>query len=297
MNRMISNTAQVIKALRYTLTEGKGKGLDVIDCTVGKTRALLNVTKCLDVMQAYHCGENLSFISKNGFSAGNAPFMNRFEGGMVYTCGLDSVGGREGFEVHGSVHNQTAFVTGIKKSEGTISVEAEIRDTELFGRNLLLLRKVEISEGEISIEDKIVNKGVKDADFCLLYHINLGYPLLCEGGEIVANVKEIKPRNAYAETKISECFKTTAATDEEECCYFLKLNEKKVSYRSENGKSFNLSFEGEGFDNFVLWKSMVAGDYALGLEPATTELDDNFKYQQIKSGETRKFNVKIEIQG
>ena len=98
----VSNFDQIASLRRYTLSDGAGKGLDVIDCDNGKMRFLLNVSKALDVMQLYHEGQNMSFVSKNGFTAREIDFLRRFEGGMLYTCGLDSVGGREGYELHGT---------------------------------------------------------------------------------------------------------------------------------------------------------------------------------------------------
>ena len=71
---------------RYTLTEGREKGLEVIDCDNGRLRFLINVTKACDIMQMYHEGSNVSFVSKNGFSSRETDFIRRFEGGMLYTA-------------------------------------------------------------------------------------------------------------------------------------------------------------------------------------------------------------------
>ena len=40
---------------------------------------------------------------------------------------------------------------------------------------------------------------------------------------------------------------------------------------------------------------MVSGDYALGIEPSTTMLDENFKYNVIKAQESIDFNISIEV--
>ena len=85
-NGKISNLAQVASLRRYRLAGGKEDGLEVIDCDNGRLRFLLNVSKALDVMQVYHEGQNISFISKNGFSRREIPFLSRFEGNMVGIC-------------------------------------------------------------------------------------------------------------------------------------------------------------------------------------------------------------------
>ena len=104
MDTRISNLAQIASVRRYTITEGREAGLSVIDCDNGKIRFLVNASKACDIMQLYHEGQNMSFISKNGFVKRELPFDNRFEGGMLYTCGLDNIGAHEGFELHGKLH-------------------------------------------------------------------------------------------------------------------------------------------------------------------------------------------------
>ena len=135
MDGRISNFAQIASIRRYEMTEGAERGLRVLDCDNGRLRFLLNESKALDVMQLCHMGQNVSFLSKNAFTAREVPFSGRFEGGMLYTCGLDSVGAREGFELHGSHHNTPARVTRAEVNEKGILIEAEVRETALFGKN------------------------------------------------------------------------------------------------------------------------------------------------------------------
>lgn len=161
MNGKISNFAQVASVRRYTITEGQERGLDVLDCNNGKIRFLLNVCKACDIMQLYHEGKNVSFISKNGFTNRETDFMNRFEGGMLYTCGLDSLGCRTGYEMHGTFHNLPAQIVSAKCDEQGIEVQAIIRDTALFGKNLVMKRRIfsAIGSDYITLEDTLVNEG------------------------------------------------------------------------------------------------------------------------------------------
>ena len=147
MDARISNLGQVASLRRYTLTDGPEQGLDVIDCDNGKLRFLINVSKACDIMQLYHKGQNLSFVSKNGFTKREVAFLNRFEGGMLYTCGLDSVGGREGYELHGTLHNTPSRILRATCDEDGIEVEAIIRDTALFGKHLELKRQIRTDIG------------------------------------------------------------------------------------------------------------------------------------------------------
>ncbi len=300
MNGKISNYAQVASIRRYTLTEGVEKGLEVLDCDNGKLRFLLNVNKALDVMQLYHEGQNMSFVSKNGFTAREIGFLRRFEGGMLYTCGLDSVGGREGYELHGTIHNTPARILRADCNEREIVVEAVIRDTALFGKNLVLKRKVwtGIGSEELHVEDVLCNEGYADENYCMLYHINVGYPMLDDGAKVVANVESYTPRSPWAKENEATMYEMSEPkAGQEETCYFLKLKTGKISLvNNKIGKKFTVAYSKDTLPCFVEWKSMASGDYALGLEPCTTELDDGFAYKKIKAGEEIRHTVCLSVE-
>lgn len=299
MDGRISNFQQVANIRRYTLTEGGEKGLDVLDCDNGKIRFLLNVGKACDIMQLYHEGQNMSFVSKNGFIKREISFLKRFEGGMLYTCGLDSIGSRDGYELHGTLHNIPAEIIRAECNENGIIVEAIIRDTALFGKNLALKRKIftEIGGDSITLEDTLCNIGYKEEEYCLLYHINVGYPMLDNGAKVIADVESYTPRTAWAKQNETTMYAMIGAVpNQEETCYFLKLSKPEISLINEKiGKKFTVSYSGDTLPYFVEWKSMASGDYALGLEPCTTELDDCFAYKTIEVGEKIKFFVNISI--
>ena len=299
MDGRISNFEQVASLRRYTITDGRGKGLEVIDCDNGNIRFLLNVSKACDIMQMYHRGQNLSFISKNGFTKRELPFAKRFEGGMLYTCGLDSVGDREGFDEHGSVHNIPAEIIRAECTETGITVETVIRDTEICGKNLVLHRKIfaEIGGDSISIVDRLTNETYRDENYCLLYHVNLGYPLIDDGAKILADVTECLPRTDWAAKNISTAYEISVPMPNmEETCYYLSLQNPEVSLVNEKlGKKFTVSYSGDTLPNFLAWKNMTSGDYAVGLEPCTTKLDHLFEHSKIKAGETIEFCVNLKI--
>ena len=295
MDGRISNFQQVASIRRYTLSEGREKGLDVLDCDNGKIRFLLNVSKACDIMQLYHEGQNISFISKNGFTKRETPFLRRFEGGMLYTCGLDSVGGRDGFELHGTLHNIPAEIIRAECNENGITVEAIIRDTALFGKNLVLKRKIFTAIGgdSVTLEDTLVNEGYKTEEYCLLYHINVGYPMLDDGVKVIADVESYTPRTAWAKQNEATMYEMNASTpNQEETCYFLNLKKPEITLvNGKIGKKFTVFYSNDTLPHFVEWKSMASGDYALGLEPCTTNLDTQFSYKKIGVEEEVLFSI------
>lgn len=297
MKGEISNIMQVGYVRRYTLTDGKESGLKVVEINNGVLRLMLNESKALDVMQLWHKGTNISFVSKNGFTTREINFLKRFEGGMVYTCGLDSVGGRDGFELHGSFHNNPAKIITCENDGTNITVVAQTEVTSLFGQNLLFTRKVttEIGADNVNINDTLTNLGTKDENYCLLYHINLGYPMIDEGVKVNIESSSITPRNDFAGKFIGtmNVFEKANPTDEERCYFIENKNAKAEVVNEKIGKTFTLNYSKETLPHFVQWNTFVSGDYALGLEPATTLLDDKFEYKTIAPNQSIDFALNI----
>ena len=299
MKDYVSNFAQIASIRRYELTEGKERGLRVIDCDNGRLRFLLNECKALDMMQLFDRGVNVSFISKNGFTAREIPFSKRFEGGMLYTVGLDSAGAREGFPLHGTFHNIPAKVIEAVCDENGIRVVAEIEDTELFGKNLVMRRVVTSALGSdsVAISDTLENRGTRAENYCLLYHVNIGYPLLDDGVKILLDADGIIPRTPWAAQNVASFQQMSApVAGQEEMCYFLKCKTPRVTLKNQKlSKNFTLEWSGETLPEFIEWKSMATGDYALGLEPSTTMLDERFSYAHLKGGECVGFSLKLSV--
>ena len=295
MDNRISNALQESYIRRYTLTDGKEAGLKVIELNNGILRVLLNESKALDVMQVWHKGVNMSFVSKNGFTARETPFLKRFEGGMVYSCGLDSIGGREGYELHGSLHNTPASVKSLVQEAEKLEVTANVECTSLFGENLLLSRKITLEGGTLLLEDTLMNKGTKPADYCLLYHINVGYPMLDEGVEILADLDSVTPRNGYSKQFLQN--RTVFEAPQEgidERCYFLKNKSNWISAQNQKlGKELTITYSNDTLPALVQWNSPVSQDYALGLEPATSYLDDSFEYRHLQPAQQVEFSVAL----
>lgn len=299
MLKQISNLDQVAYIREYTITSGREAGVEVIELYNGVLRVLLNKTKALDIMQVFHKGMNVSFVSKNGFSTRSDDFAKRFEGGMMYTVGLDSAGARDGFVMHGSFHNLKPIITRCEIVNHEIIVEAHIDDSELFGKHLSMYRKycLAFDSNEFILKDTLINKGQRDEEYCILYHNNIGYPMLDDGGEISINAESVLPRTNIAKERLGVWNRITEPVDlDEEACYFIKIKDGIVSYANKSiNRKITIEYSKNSLPEFVLWRSLRSKDYALGLEPSTTKLDDSFKYKTIKKDESIDFELKYTI--
>ena len=78
--------------------------------------------------------------------------------------------------------------------------EGEVVQAAMFGEDLHLFRRTEARMGGngFTVEDRAENHGFSRTPHMLLYHVNLGYPLLDEGSEFRAPVERMTWRSHEA---------------------------------------------------------------------------------------------------
>lgn len=294
MNKALSNTEQVQGIRRYTLENG----LKVIELYNESMHVLLNESKCLDIMQVFYKGVNVSYISKNGFNNNNhLPFEERYEGGTLYTSGLEMVGSMEGYPTHGTVHTRPMNIEKSYIEGNRLIVVGTNRNSAIFSKNLVLKRTIVLEGNSIHLTDELSNESYKDENYALLYHINMGYPLLDDGAKIEGDFKSVKPRTKFAEENIKTHKLITKPFDnQDEMVYYIDNNSNYASLINEKiNMKYTITYSKDTLPNLVEWKCMQSGEYALGLEPTTTYFDKDFKYKTIKPNEVVTFSVSITI--
>lgn len=299
MKGKISNNEQLCYARKLKFYDGREKDENVIVVENGCLNFTVLQDRGLDVYNLSHKGTNISFLNKGGICGFNSDFNTMFNGGLLYTCGLDSLGKRDGYPMHGKYHNIPATLTSIKSDENGVEIKAIICDSSLFGNNLRLERLIscKYNSGVLNIKNKLTNLGFKNSEYCLLFHVNFGYPMLDECVEIDAPIIDTTCNLNDPEKRILKCREMEKPLDDgEEECFYHKLSEGVVNVTNKKiGKRVTVRYDEKVFPYLVEWKSMVSGDYALGIEPSTAPLDSRFYYNNIKPGEEIDFDLSIEI--
>ncbi len=287
--RLVGNSSQICSAVRSQVTEGRAAGTRLVHVSNGCLGFVLDESHALDIAQLWHEGVNVSFVSRNGLFTGAGDFARRFPGGMLYTCGLDATGVVEGHPVHGRFHSLPAEVRELRADETGVKVVAEIRDTALFGSNLVVTRTIETAagSGELTVTDEIANSAFVPAEYAMLYHFNVGYPFAEADSRIEADIAETVPRTPWSREHMRTMLQVEPPVDGmSEFCYFHTLRRPEVSLVNPRlGRRLTLSWSGETLPKFVEWKSRASGDFAVGLEPATCWLDEHFARRPIGVGE------------
>ena len=296
MNPKIGNDEQRCSATRVQVTEGRGNGARLIYVANGKLNFVLAESNALDVLRLWYRGVNVGFVSKNGLYTAPDDFLHSFPCGMLYTCGLDAIGGVEGHPVHGRIHSIPAEVKELRANEAGVRIVAEIRDTALFGENLVVTRTIETAaeSAELKLTDRIENRAFRDEKYCLLYHVNVGWPFVDVGAVIKGNLVESRPRTPLAAREKAKMLVVEPPADNfEEACYFHRTRDGVVSLVNKKlGLAFTVR---SSLKKFVEWKSRASGDYVIGLEPCTCWLDDEMKMSVLRPGKSVTHTVTLAV--
>jgi hypothetical protein len=282
---------QIISAYNVKLEGGRESGKQCILATNHKVQLLISKDNCLDILYLKYGGINISFMSANGINSSGREFDGMFEGGFLYTCGLENIGRLHPEKLtHGSIHGVKADNVIINIEDEKIIISGNIKDTMLFNRIVNIKRTIEIAKDYFTLEDNIINEGYTDADYLLLYHYNFGYPFLDKGLEITADSENCQGLSEKARKNAADAWSITDPEDGFiEDVYYHKLSKGDITLSNNTvGISVNMKYDINALPYLIEWKSMQSGAYALGIEPSVSRFD-NLTPVILKSGESKQY--------
>ncbi len=289
--KVLGNPLQVRGAEEYILQGGKGQGMRFLYVRNGLgLEAWISLDRCADLSRVVFKGSNMGYFSPCGYVApqyyddkGDG-FLKSFTGGFVTTCGLTAVGSPcvdngEELPLHGTVSHLPAQLLAAEEEGEALKIRTVVRDARLFGQKLVLRREYTFSyrENRILLQDTVINAGSETSPYMLLYHCNMGYPLLKEDSLVKIPNSGVVPRNARAASQLAGALTMERPqAGYEECCYYYDVQEKDGLARAGifNGEvGVVLRYDKRALPCFTQWKMMGEHDYVLGLEPGNCTPD------------------------
>lgn len=284
MNPYLGHESQICGVEEHRLIGGKGDGMRLYEIHNGTgLHMTVSPDRNGDITRLRYKDTNLSYFSPCGYVAPayydrmGSNWLASFTAGFLTTCGLQAVGSPcvdegEDLPLHGSIANIPCERAYWTEEEESYTIYTTTKDETIFGRKLTLKRKLIISKTESAfvIEDTITNTGDRVEPFEILYHMNMGYPLLDEDSIITIPSKEVTPRDEHAAEDIANWMhmeKPTAGYQER--CYYHKFADEKgfaKIYQPKLDIGVEITFDAKKLDGFVEWKMMGIRDYVLGLE-------------------------------
>ena len=329
----LSNAAQLGGIETSIIDNGLGRGTRIAWINTGTgLRYKVVIDRAMDIADAFYNQHSLAWLSHAGvmppqpFSGKGIDWIRTFGGGLITTCGLSHVGGPESDEygergLHGLVSNIPAEIESIIQPDPVadkmeMSITGIIKQTQVFGPILELRRTISgiLGEAKIRIHDEVINRANTTTPHMMLYHCNLGWPLVDEGAEIVWEgawqSRDGNPNNPIF--REGNDFKTCPAPLEAhngggEEAAFIDIEadaEGRCHCGIRNaalGIELAIRFQKSQLPWMTNWQHWGKGEYVTGIEPGTNPPIGQAKARaqntliQLAPGERLTYDLEIEV--
>ncbi|MHB1348217.1 MAG: aldose 1-epimerase family protein [Candidatus Humimicrobiaceae bacterium] len=328
--KRVGDISQLGGAKVYELTDGASRGIRAADIrTPSGIDMTVLIDRAMDISNLYYRNIPLAWkstvkdISGAYYDNKGTNWLRIFFGGLLTTCGLSSAGGPssdsgEDFGLHGRITSLPAELVSLgnrwEDDDLIVEIVGKIRESRVFGEKLEITRKISCSftKPEITVEDAIENIGFEKTPLMVLYHINIGYPLLDRNSELIEPESEVTPYSDESKKGFEvfnkfdspvhgfkeQVFFHDIKADSEGKCNAALINE---SFNNGNGLGLSLSFNKDNLNYLVQWKQIGEGEYVCGMEPANCKIFGRAeerkagRLQFIEPGEIKKYKLEFKI--
>lgn len=335
------DTAQFGCVRLSTLQDGAGRGTRILDFSTGNgLRFTVNVDRAMDIGELSHNGRAIGWQSASGTRhpalnnnlEDNGLGWNRSFSGFLATGGLDHIFGPE--EVsgenyghpaqhrvrhtqHGRISNTPARLAGYgERWEADTCVlwaEGVVVQATLFGDVLQLNRKITAPLGSnvVTITDTVTSMGFLRTPHMLLYHVNLGYPLVDHKSRYVAPIQSVI-HASHAEGGLDAqnvgygtCPDPIAGFQEQAWQHQLGHDAQGLVpvavVNDRLGLGLLMETSSAELPCAIQWQNFQAGHYVLGIEAATHHIKGNTFARDrgemiwLEPGEDRTYRVQFTV--
>ncbi|HPB40443.1 MAG TPA: aldose 1-epimerase family protein [Flexilinea sp.] len=310
--------SQISGVEEHRLVGGKGDGIRLFQVKNGLgLEFTVSADRGADISRLSFRGMNYGYFPVGGYCS-PAYYDDRGNGwikttnlGFLATCGLTNIGipSEDDGEIlgqHGRAHNTPAEHIWWEEDQDEIQICARLNHSVFFGEKLIQNRQIVCSKNEnrITLTDRIENVGDKISPLMILYHINIGYPLLDEDLIVDIPSTTVTPRDEHANEGLTEWNKMIPPQPGfVEMCYYHHFDQAKPVkvFQPKSQKGVAIYFDPASLDEFIEWKMMGVKEYVLGLEPANSRLDGRAKNRRenrlklIHPGQEIVYQVRFEM--
>ena len=319
--RRVGSLAQVARIDSFVETEAESRGARRLRMINGGGLEIeLHPDRSLDIGQVTLDGIPVAWMEPAGISAPaffnpiGRGWLRTFGGGLLTTCGLDTFGSPssdDGTELgqHGRITATPARMITTGSQDGAVVVEAIMRQSTIFGENLTLRRRIssEVGSNTFQVEDVVTNEGYAETPHMILYHVNLGWPLLEEGAELTVPSAGVEPRDDVAAAGLGSWNQIQPPVADFQEQVFLHTFDGdgvgEVTLDNHRvGVGLTLRFDLSHLPVMYQWSMYSEGSYVLGLEPANcpgvlgrrqTRTDGSLPV--LRAGESVSYRIELQL--
>ena len=322
--KRVGDISQVGGARLVEFSEGMGRGMQAVQFRTGSGLDFTVLPgRCMDISLASYRGVPLAWRSATGeiSSAHHEPeglgWLRGFYGGLLVTCGLTYYGApcEDEGEALG-LHGRSSYLAADRVSVGgewqgedyIVSVSGRVVQASVFGENVELARKIwaRLGEKRFFIEDRITNRGYETTPHMVLYHINLGYPLVDESSRLVAPALKSEPKDEEAAKGEPWNFYVPVKGFKEQCFFhYLAAGSDGMTRAGIVNKDLGLGFYEkyrlDDLPRLTEWKMMGEGTYVVGVEPGNGDVAGRAQARKdgtlrfLEPGEERCYKLELGV--
>ncbi len=309
--RRIGNLAQIGGVELLAHEQGYARGSRFLDFRTGSGfRFSVHVDRGMDPGYAEFAGASLAWLPPKPFPApsywenDDHAWVRYVLGGLCNTAGLVSIGGPQtidvsSFKFHSraedrfGTHDRIGIVPASHFNFGeswdgercVLWAEGTVRQEIVYGENLLLTRRYEAELGgsSFTLRDVVRNDGYYPTPHQLLYHFNIGYPVVDDGAELLLSPAGEVPGSMFEEDGapseryrlfsgpekefFAEGYEIPIAKGEDGWCAAAVVNRGFKGI--DGGLGVCLRYDPSTLPVYIEWRMMGESLYAVGMEPST----------------------------
>ena len=333
LNR-VGSMDQLGGARRLRWEEGPEDAMLAAEMRTGSGLNLwITPTRGLDVAHAEYKGVPLGWRSRTGdvhsayFEPEGMGWLRGFFGGLITTCGLTYLGAPcvdrgEELGIHGRISYTAARNVLVDNDwdgdDYVMRVQGRLTESAVFGNTLVLTRCISarLGESRFFVRDRVENVGREPSPFMLLYHVNVGFPLVHRDARLLSPTERAEPRDAEAEIGRDDYDRFEDPTPGyAERVYFHTMRPNAQGrvqaaivnpllpggFAEQGGLGVYLRYDPLELPCFTEWKMMNSDEYVVGLEPGNclplgrAAERAAGRLRHLAPGEAREFNLEFGV--
>lgn len=311
--RRVGDFSQLFGVELLSHSDGRERALRILRFRTGSGLSFdIMVDRAMDLGGMTFRGVPIGWHSPAGFRSPWLHEVNAEDGlgwlrsfsGMMNTCGLDHIMGatedtsehycypdraKVFHTLHGRISYQPARLTGYgERWNGDrcfLYAEGEIRQAAMYGENLILERRIEVEVGSDTVNfiDRVRNLGFYPTPHALLYHINLGWPVIDKRTRFVAPIQstpfmvhdpqatdigpieQADPQSHFYQ----QVYEHQIVAEDDGTARAALINGGFQTPAGENGVALEIAYDSQALPALFQWQNLQEGNYVVAIEPAT----------------------------
>ena len=329
LTRYVADMAQLGGVRPVAFQDGPEADVRALEFRTGAGLAFTVLSdRCMDVGLAEIDGVPLSFLTGVGyahpayFSGYKEDWLRTFQGGLFVTCGLDTYGppstdaGVE-FGQHGRASSLPArglsWDADWEGDEYVLRARGRMRQVSFHGEHLQLTREItaKLGENRFAIHDVVENLAGRPEPHQILYHFNVGFPLLDDGSELEVKTARIEGLDDHAKQVEATAHQihgpvygfqeqVLVRDVEPDADGWATARVVNRAFDGGRGLALTIRYRKDGLPFLWQWRNLRERAYVMGVEPGNAHMGGRVYNREhgslpiLEPGERREYHLEVE---